>query len=560
MLFYQLSREQERSLFERKMTYAVERGSPRTSQLYLDGVLDSIIKNGGTRANSREGVNLAEVLFYCMKNNLGGIHTINGATGEKFTNGQILQRAVSIARALKSARATETVVVMVRNSEHMSALFYAVLFAGVVPFMMEPRSTEYEIQQFLPLVSPHIIFCEPDRVDIVTKAVEGTDIRVVVADRSSLEKFTLECSEDIDSFQLTEVRADSTALIQPTSGSTGVPKGAMLTHEGMVMQMPSIWIHHTQFPHPTGMALLLSTCQWLTHTIIMTSFPVYQVPILMTPLRISAEYIAELVGKYQATWTIIGPSLAAPLGHLATPEQLSSFDRLYLGGSAFSPDTLAPLKDKLPAPGRLLNAYGMTEVHGFIAAGPLGTPLNSVGQIINILDYRLINEKGEIVKEPHEKGELYLKGRCLLKGYLNNEAAYRESVTSDGWLKTGDVFYKDKEDRLFFVNRTKLSFKYLNHHVYPEEIEHVIGTIPGVQQYVVVGADSGPAAAVVLQEGCGVTREDIQQAVNSTLSDYKHLRGGIAIVTSLPTTHTGKVHRANCLQLIQELVARGECF
>ncbi|XP_063628686.1 luciferin 4-monooxygenase-like [Cydia splendana] len=495
------------------MSYAVERGSPRQSQLYLDGVLDSIIQNGGTRAKSREGVNLAEVLFYCMKNSPDEIHTINGATGEKFTNLQILKRAVSIARALKSDRVTEKVIIMLRNTEQMSALFYAVLFAGVVPFMMEPRSTEYEIQQFLPLVCPHIIFCEPDRVDIATKAVEGADIRVVVADGSSLDKLTLGCSDDVDSFQLPEVRPDATALIQPTSGSTGVPKAAMLTHEGMIMQMPSSWFYHTQFPRPTGMGLLVSTCQWLTHTIIMTGFPVYQVPILMTPLKISAEYIAELAGKYRATWAIIGPSLATPLGHLATQDQLSSFDRLYVGGSSFSPDMLAPLQDKLPAPGCLLNGYGMTEAHGFVAGGPLGTPLHSVGQISNILDYRLINEKGEIVKAPYEKGELYLKGRCLLKGYLNNEAAYRESVTPDGWLKTGDVFYRDEEEKLFFVNRTKLSFKYLNHHVYPEEIESVIGTIPGVQQCVVVGADAGPAAAVVLQEGCGVTREDVQQVV-----------------------------------------------
>ncbi|XP_063541179.1 luciferin 4-monooxygenase-like [Cydia strobilella] len=543
------------------MSYAVKRGSPWKSQLYLDGVLDSIIQNGGTRAKSREGVNLAEVMFYCMKNSPDGIHTINGATGEKFTNLQILKRAVSIARALRSDRATEKVIIMLRNTEHMSALFYAVLFAGVVPFMMELQSTEYEIQQFLPLVSPHIIFCEPDRVDIATKAVEGTDIRVVVADGSSLDKFTLGCSDDIGSFQLPDVRADCTALIQPTSGSTGVPKAAMLTHEGMVMQMPSSWMHHTQFPRPTGMGLLLSTCQWLSHTLIMISFPVYQVPILMTPLKISAEYIAELAGKYRATWTLIGPSIAAQLGHIATPDQLSSFDRLFIAGSSFSPDMLAPLKDKLPAPpGRLLNVFGMTETHGLIAVGPLGTPLNSVGQINNILEYRLINEKGEIVKEPYEKGELYIKGKCIFKGYVNNEAAYRETVTPDGWLKTGDVFYRDEQERLFFVNRNKLSFKYLNHHVYPEEIEGVIGTIPGVHQCVVVGADAGPAAAVVLQEGCGVTREDIQQAVNSTLSDYKHLRGGIAIGKSLPTTHTGKVHRGKCLQLIQELVHRGECF
>ncbi|XP_063541553.1 luciferin 4-monooxygenase-like [Cydia strobilella] len=558
MVKCRLSRVQKKCLFEEKMSYAVERGRPWKSQLYLDGVLDSIIQNGGSRAKSREGVNLAEVIFYCMKNNPDGMHTINGATGEKFTNDQILKRAVSIARALKSDRTTETVIIMLRNSEHMSALFYALLFAGVVPFMMEPNSTEYEIQQFLPLVSPHIIFCEPDRVDIATKAVEETDIRVVVADGSSLDKFTLGCSDDIGSFQLPEVRPDATALIQPTSGSTGVPKAAMLTHEGIIMQMPSVWIHYTQFPRPTSMALLVSTCQWLTHTIIMTGFPVYQVPILMTPLKISAEYIAELAGKYRATWTIIGPALATPLGHLATRDQLSSIDRFCVGGSTFSPDMLAPLQDKLPAPGCLLNGFGMTEAHGLVAVGPPGTPLNSVGHISNILN--LINEKGEIVKEPNEKGELYIKGKCLFKGYLNNEAAYRETVSPDGWLKTGDVFYRDEQERLFFVNRTKLSFKYLNHHVYPEEIERVIGSIPGVQQCVVVGADAGPAAAVVLQEGCGVTREDIQQAVKSTLSDYKHLRGGIVIVTSLPTTHTGKVHRASCLQLIQELVGREECF
>ncbi|XP_073948758.1 uncharacterized protein isoform X2 [Choristoneura fumiferana] len=547
------------------MSYGVVTGSPVAAQIYLDSVLDDILKNCRTRdgVDKREHVNLAEVMFHCMRTNPDRIQTINGASDKKFTNAQILKRAVSLARAVRAISATKTtVILMLRNHEHMSALYYAMFLAGVVPFMMEPSSTEYEIQHFVSLVTPRVVFCEPERRDDVSKVVCQCDITVdvVVADGPSLDKFVEGFSDDVDSFKLPDVDPEATAMLLPTSGSTGLPKAAKLTYRGLTLQMPTLWLYHSQFPQPTGLILLLSTSQWMTHTMIMTSSVAFGVPVLISPKNITPEYVVELIDKYQPTWTILGPALASSVGQLATSSQLSSLEMLVLGGSPFTEESVAQLKGKLSNNTVLINAYGLTEMQGIVATGNRATPLTSIGNVFNLMEYKLVNDNDEEVLEVNAKGELYLKSKCILKGYVNNEEAYHDTVTADGWLKTGDVFYRNEQGHLFFVNRTKLGFKYMNHHIYPEEIESVIGSVPGVQQCVVCGADAGPAVAVVLRPGCDVTRDQIHHAVNSKLSDHKRLRGGIAFVEALPRTHNGKINRNKCLQLVKDLISTGECF
>ncbi|XP_028160531.1 uncharacterized protein LOC114352955, partial [Ostrinia furnacalis] len=135
-------------------------------------------------------------------------------------------------------------------------------------------------------------------------------------------------------------------------------------------------------------------------------------------------------------------------------------------------------------------------------------------------------------------------------------------TTAAGWLRTGDAFRQDRARRLHYCRRIKFCFKYENRLLSPEELEKVIGQLPGVAECVVSDSARGPAAAVVLRAGASEpdARRAIHRVVETTLSDHKRLRGGVAFVAAIPRTHTGKAHRQQAKDLIQRLIEEGICY
>ncbi|CAG5058879.1 unnamed protein product [Parnassius apollo] len=538
------------------MSHAVRRGRSTPAQLYLDGVLESILEV--KKEMDRSKISVAEVIFYCMNRYRSNVFLINGLTNESFTNEQILKMSVPLARALIARGMKEkTAMLILRNHELMAAVYYGVIFAGVIPFMIDPNCTIYELSHFMDLICPSIVFCEQNREANVTKTVNDSnnDKRniIVVDDGTRFQQFFAGFSDNLDTFRIIGVDVNSTVIMLPTSGSTGLPKAAMLSNTGLVAQLPTLWAYHTQFPRPTNIAMLISTAQWMTHTNLMTTCPVYQITLLMTPTP-TIDSVLKMIRRNKPTWALLGPAFANSLSTAAASEDLASFQTVLITGSQPGPNTMKALKEKLSKRVHLCNGYGMTETHGFISIPDQKTPFESTGMIANIFNFQFQDENGKEVGV-NENGELMLRSKlCILKGYYKNVKAYKECVTDDNWLKTGDVFYQNEDGLMFFVERKKFWFKYSNYHISPEELEAVIGTVPGVQECAVCETPNGPAAGVVRRPDCNTTEQEIHSIVNSTLSDCKRLRGGVVFVTSLPHTHSGKLHRADCRHLINKLL------
>ncbi|XP_045539266.1 probable 4-coumarate--CoA ligase 3 [Papilio machaon] len=539
------------------MSHAVLRGKATKAQTYLDGILEAVLasKHGKDIRN----VGLSEILLYSMNANRSGIYMINGSTNESITNEQILKMAVPIARTLiAKGYSGKHVMMILRNDEYMAAVYYGLIFSGAIPILIDPNSTIYEFTHFNTLVGPRLIFCEQKKVEDITEILNAGNINkpeIVVADSNAIHKFTKSVSSNIDDFRIKHVNLDLPVLMLPTSGSTGLPKAAVLSNGGLIAQLPTLWTHHTRFPKPTDTAMLVSTAQWMTHTCLMTACPVYQITLLMTPTP-TIDCLLYMIRRHKPTWALLGPTFANTLATAASSDDLASLETVLTTGAKPGPDIMKSLKRKLPKNVNLCNGYGTTETHGFITIPANDTPFESNGNILNIFEFKfqLCNESVEEVGK-NEQGQLYLRSElCILKGYYKNIEAYEECVSSDGWWKTGDIFYQNNDGLMFFVERQKFWFKYLNYHISPEELESVIGSVPGVKECVVVETDKGPAAGVVRQPNYHVSENDINNIINSTLSEYKRLRGGIAFVTSLPRTHSGKLHRADCRNFINKML------
>ncbi|CAK1590650.1 unnamed protein product [Parnassius mnemosyne] len=538
------------------MSHAILRGRSTPAQLYLDGVLESILEV--KKEMNPTKISVTEVIFYCMNRNRSNVFMINGLSNEYFTNEKILKMSVPLARALIDREINgKTVILILRNHEFMAAVYYGVIFARAIPFMIDPNCTMYELNHFMALIRPSLVFCEQNQVANVSKTVNDSNNDkpsiVVVDDGTYFQQIIAGFSDNLDTFRIMDVNVNSPVIMLPTSGSTGLPKAAMLSNEGLVAQLPTLWAHHNQFPRPTNIAMLISTAQWMTHTSLMTTCPVYQITLLMTPTP-TIDCLLKMIRRNKPTWALLGPAFAISLSTAASSEDLASLQTVLTTGSQPGPNTMKALKEKLSARVRLCNGYGMTETHGFITIPDQITTFECTGTVGNIFDFKLLDETGKEIGI-NENGELMLRSElCILQGYYKNEKAYKECITDDNWLKTGDVFYQNEDGFMFFVERKKFWFKYLNHHISPEELEAVIGTVPGVEECSVCETPNGPAAGVVRRLDCNTTEQDIHNIVNSTLSDYKRLRGGVVFVTSLPHTHSGKLHRSDCRNLINNLL------
>jgi len=181
--------------------------------------------------------------------------------------------------------------------------------------------------------------------------------------------------------------------------------------------------------------------------------------------------------------------------------------------------------------------------------------IGSIGILLPNLEARLIasDEDNIIDVAPGEPGELWVRGPIVMKGYLNNPTATANSVTSDGWFKTGDIAVRDEEGYYKIVDRKKELIKYKGFQVPPAELESVLLEHPEIVDAAVIGIDD-PAQATELPRAyivhkAGATNalksfpRDVQLWIETRVAKHKFLRGGVVIIDAIPKSAAGKILR-----------------
>ncbi|CAF4802146.1 unnamed protein product [Pieris macdunnoughi] len=206
----------------------------------------------------------------------------------------------------------------------------------------------------------------------------------------------------------------------------------------------------------------------------------------------------------------------------------------------------------------VLNVYGMSELSGLGFLYDATEP-EALGRPVPYHKYKLVNlENMEEIKEPNVSGELWFKGPAVFKGYYNNEEVTAATLTKDGWMRTGDIMYRDKNYLFYFVDRLKSLLKYRNYQISPVEIESLIRNHPSVFEVAVTGVPDPehgdlPVAFVIRFDESKVTAQEIKDLVKNNLSDSKQLRGGVIFIKQLPVTASTKVDRKKLAALAIEM-------
>ncbi|CAG5022796.1 unnamed protein product [Parnassius apollo] len=495
---------------------------------------------------------------------------IDGATGESETFQSALERSVRCATAFRNIglKLNDVIIIMAPLNIDLTTSMYAAFYLGVGVAGVDTLLGVEELQDTIQICLPKMIFCQSEKVAAVGEALKDLklDVRVVTYDKGntycSFSEFLHKYGDNtpVDDFQPASIDTEEAiSVLLSTSGTTGLPKYAALTHKNLMIGLPYLWIRCHEFPTPTRMALTLSPVQWISATNSLVMSPILKFTRLQTSLPVTTDHTYYLINKYKPTFVMTNPSMMTTLIKPGQREKcdFTSFRLFLLAGSPLPQKLFEDLKIVAPY-ADVYAGYGMSEI-GTIALDPVNFISGCAGRPLGNTDYRLVDPgTGKDVLEPHKTGELWFKGPITFKGYYNNPEMTAEIYTEDKWLKSGDLFYRDENWNFFFVDRVKLLLKYRSHQISPTEIEDVIRTHPGVYDVAVTGildeeCNELPVACVVLQDSHTLTAQEIKDLVKSTLTDSNQLRGGVIFTKELPLTSTSKINRTALKSMVNNM-------
>ena len=345
--------------------------------------------------------------------------------------------------------------------------------------------------------------------------------------------------------------ADDVAILTYTSGTTGVPKGAMNTHANMVFNACAYrdWMGLTAEDRILGVAPLFHITGLVGHVAValLTGCP------LVLTHRFHPEVVMDAIREHRPTFTVGSITVFIALSGVpgVGREDFASLRTIYSGGAPIAPAVTDAFEEKT---GRYIhNIYGLTETNSPSHAVPRGrrAPVDpnsgalSVGVPVYNTVVRILGEDGEELP-PGEVGEIATSGPQVVPGYWNKPEATAESLPG-GELRTGDVGFMDEQGWFYLVDRKKDMINAAGYKVWPREVEDVLYGHPAVREAAVVGVPDPyrgetVKAFVSLKPGTSATPEEVVAFAKERMAAYKYPRS-VEVVDELPKTTTGKILR-----------------
>lgn len=436
------------------------------------------------------------------------------------------------------------------NSWQWIVSYYGILKLGAVAnplnMMLTPAEAEFAIND----CHAKVVVASADKATKLIGCETRTQLKHIISLGDSapgLQAFQELLDQCSDKFTIPDIPQTSLSTIAYTSGTTGHPKGAMLTHRSILLNTALTAVMHVR--HESDVIVSALPCAHVYGNIVMNSTFACG-GLLVLHERFSEHEVLNSVQAHRATLLEGVPTMYMyMLNYPKLAEyDLSSLRRCTVGGQTMPRAKMEQVEAQFGCP--LIELWGMTELGGLGTThtfygprkhGSIGIPLPHCEAKVDL------SITAEDQAESKAIGELLIRGDIVMQGYFNNPKATAEAITDDGWLRTGDLGYIDEDGFIFLVDRAKDMIITGGFNIYPAELERIIAAHPSVAMVAVGGVKDEvkgelPKAYVVLKHGETVTEAELIEYCRGNLAPYKVPRS-VQFVQDLPKTSTGKVMR-----------------
>ncbi|WP_431071073.1 AMP-binding protein [Microbacterium phyllosphaerae] len=504
-------------------------------------------------------VSIHEFLFGDVEEHrLDAVAIVDGVSGATTTYRQLIGQIDLFAGALaaRGVGVGTKVAVLCPNVPAFATVFHGILRAGATATTVNSLYTPEEIANqltdaeatWLVTVSPLLpgakaaaatLGFDDDHVIVLDGAEGHPSLPALLGEGHSAPEVSFDPATHL-------------AVLPYSSGTTGRPKGVMLTHRNLIANVSQCRstislgdddrvLAVLPFFHIYGMTVLLN-------------FALRQRAALVTMPKFDLTDFLRVVQEHRTTWVFIAPPIAVALAKHPLVDQYdtSAIKVIFSGAAPLDGALASAVANRLGC--IVCQGYGMTETSPVTHAIPYDRAdidRSSVGMLLANTEARLVAEDGSDIEEPAQgtsaPGELLIRGPQVMKGYLNRPDATTEMLDSDGWLHTGDVATITHDGIFRIVDRLKELIKYKGYQVAPAVLEAVLLEHPSIADAAVIGAldDDGqevPKAFVVLQSGAELDADAVMTHVAAHVAPHEKVRQ-VEFIEAIPKSASGKILR-----------------
>ncbi len=474
---------------------------------------------------------------------------IDGPTGRTLTFGQLDAAIRSLAGGLRERGfgQGDVLAILAPNLPEYAVAFHGAAMAGGTVTTLNPTYTAEEVRFQLEDSGASYLVTIGTIIDVAREAAAGAGLENV---------FTIDPTEG--AAQLSELfgaplgehaplnPSEEVVVLPYSSGTTGLPKGVMLTHRNLVanleqsqvvleIEADDVGIGILPFFHIYGMQVLMNGA-------------LAQGTTLVTMPRFDLAQFLQICQDHAVTrYYLVPPIVLALAKHPLVDEyDLSAARQVFSGAAPLGAEVAAEASARIGC--EVVQGYGLTETSPVTHATPMGGfKAGSIGVLLPNTECRIVDPESGADLGLDGDGEIWIRGAQVMMGYLNNPVATAATIDEEGWLHTGDIGHVDADGHYFIVDRLKELIKYKGFQVAPAELEALLLTHPAVADVAVVPipdleAGELPKAFVVAKPGAVVTAQDLQEFVAGRVAHYKQIRV-FEFIDEIPKSASGKILR-----------------
>ncbi|XP_022729604.1 4-coumarate--CoA ligase-like 9 isoform X2 [Durio zibethinus] len=490
---------------------------------------------------------------------------VNATTGQTLTYSQFVSQVRSLAYCLQkrySLSQNDVAFILSPPSLHIPVLYFALMSLGIIVSPANPLGSNSEIAHQIQLSKPAIAFATSQTSHKIPSLKRGT----ILLDSPEFLSLLTQSNIDNNTIKPVKVNQSDLAAILYSSGTTGRVKGVMMTHRNLIAMMAAI--HHSNTTEgnvsdkPPQSVTFFTVPLFHVFGFFMLLGAVLSADTVVLMERFEFEEMLRAVEKYKITDMPVSPPLVVAFvkSDLTKKYDLSSLQMLGCGGAPLGQEVARQFNEKFPNV-LLVQGYGLTETTGGATRviGPEeAARYGTVGRLSENMEAKIVDPVTGEALPPGQRGELWLRGPIVMKGYVGDEKATAETLDSEGWLKTGDICYFDSEGFVYIVDRLKELIKYKAYQVPPAELEHLLHSHPEIADAAVIPypdeeAGQIPMAYVVRNPGSSITEAQVMDFIARQVAPYKKIRR-VAFINSIPKSPAGKILRR---ELVNHSVSGG---